>query len=200
MFESYVCREIGNFIWDGFTNPAAVGVRLQDILDGAALVGVDLTDKQKNSVLAHIDEPDKWNDDDEDTRDTIADATDSKDYAKMHAWLVFIVGDTTAENFEVVCESDAKNILEKFDRENDCHTMTVAAWKDTFADELKETNDPDERDAIEATAALLDNVDNNDLAINYVAADPMDFVILPYGATTREEQRLVRALGFSYYD
>lgn len=199
-FESYVTREIGSFIWDGFTDPAGVGVRLADILGGAALVGVDLTDAQKSSVLAHVEDVDEWTDDDESTRDAIADATDTQDYAKMHAWLAFIVGDTTAENFEVVCESNAENILEKFDRENECFTQTVKAWKDMLNDELKETNDPDERDYIEATAALLDDVDDSDLAINYVAADPMDFVILPYGATTKAEQKLCRDLGFTYYD
>ncbi|MCD5439819.1 hypothetical protein [Lactobacillus delbrueckii] len=46
-FNSYVTKEIGNFIWDGFCDPAGVGVDAAAILDGAALVGVDLTDEQK---------------------------------------------------------------------------------------------------------------------------------------------------------
>lgn len=200
MFESYVIKEISNFIWNGFTDPAGVGVRLQDILDGASLVGVDLTDAQKDSVLAHIDEPDEWTDDDEDTRDAIADATDELDYNKMLAWLTFVVGDTTASGLVKNWEDEAQEILDRFDRLNDCHTMTVAAWKDTFKDELKETSDPDERDAIKATAALLDDLDDNDLAINYVYCDPMDFTSLPYGATTKAERKLCRDLGFACYD
>lgn len=200
MFESYVIKEISNFIWNGFTDPAGVGVRLQDILDGASLVGVDLADAQKDSVLAHIDEPDEWTDDDEDTRDAIADATDELDYNKMLAWLAFVVGDNTAAGLVREWESEAASIVEKFDRENECFTQTVKAWKDTFADELEETSDPDDRDAIKATAALLDDLDDTDLAINYVATDPIDFTSLPYGATTKAEQKLCRDLGFAYYD
>ena len=195
-YESYVVREAGEFIWDGFCNPAGVGVRLQEILDGASLVGVDLTNEQKNGVLAHADEPDKWTDGDESTRDAIADATDNADYNQMKAWLSYIVGDSTAAGLVREWEEEAASIVEKFDRENDCFIQTAKAWKDTFADELKETSDPDERNAIEAAAALLDDVDDSDLAISYVASDPMDFIILPYGATTREEQRLVRALNW----
>lgn len=101
--------------------------------------------------------------------------------------------------YESYIVREAASIVEKFDRENECFTQTVAAWKDMFADELKETTDPDERDYIEATAALLDDVDDSDLATNYVASDPMDFVILPYGATTKAEQKLCRDLGFNYY-
>ena len=37
-FEAYVTREIGEFIWDGFTDPAGVGVNMFNILDGASLV------------------------------------------------------------------------------------------------------------------------------------------------------------------
>lgn len=200
MFEAYVTREIGEFIWDGFTDPAAVGVNLFNILDGAALVGVDLTDKQKNGVLAHVDEIDGWTSSDEEVRDAIADATDNADYAKMYAWLAYIVGDSTAAGLVREWESEAASIVEKFDRENECFTQTVKAWKDMFSTELKETSDPDERDYIEATAALLDDLDDSDLAINYVAADPMDFIILPYGATTKAEQKLCRDLGLNYYD
>lgn len=200
MFESYIVREAGEFIWDGFTDPAGVGVNLFDILNGASLVGVDLTDMQKEGVLAHVDEIDGWTSNDEEVRDTIAAATDMQDYAKMHAWLAFIVGDTTAAGLVREWKEEAASIVEKFDRENECFTRPVKAWKDTFADELKETSDPDERDYIKATAALLDDVDDSDLAINYVAADPMDFVILPYGATTKAEQKLCRDLGFAYYD
>lgn len=199
-FKEYATREIGSFIWDGFCDPAGVGVRLVDVLDGAALVGVDLTDAQKTSVLAHIDEPDEWNDDDESTRDAIADATDLQDYTKMHAWLAFVVGDQTAAGLVREWEEEAQAIVNRFDRKNYAFTQTAKAWKDTFSDELKETSDPDDRDYIKATAALLDDVEDNALAINYLAADPMDFVILPYGATTKAEQKLCRDLGFNYYD
>ncbi|MFV4940181.1 hypothetical protein VSS89_02985 [Lactobacillus delbrueckii subsp. lactis] len=81
-FKSYVTREIGNFLWDGFTDPASVGVNLFNLLDGAALVGVDLTDEQKNSVLAHVNEIDGWTSTDEEVRDLIAAATDCMDYKK----------------------------------------------------------------------------------------------------------------------
>ena len=39
-FKSYVTREIGNFLWDGFTDPASVGVNIFNLLDGAALAGL----------------------------------------------------------------------------------------------------------------------------------------------------------------
>lgn len=199
-YESYIVREIGEFIWDGFCDPAGVGVNLFNILGGAALVGVDLTEEQKNGVLAHADEIDGWASDDEEVGDAIADATDNADYDKMFAWLAFVVGDSTAAGLVREWEEEAASIVEKFDRENDCFTQTVKAWKDTFTDELKETSDPDERDYIQATAALLYGVEDNALAISYVTADPMDFVILPYGATTKAEQKLCRDLGFTYYD
>ncbi len=109
-YKSYVTREIGNFLWDGFTDPAGVGVNVFDILDGAALVGVDLTDDQKDGVLSHANYFGEWT-----------------------------------------------------------------------------SNDEDVRDAIEAVAALLDGFEDNTLAVNYVASDPIDFTILPYGATTKAD-------------
>lgn len=50
-FESYKIAEMSNFIWDGFTDPVAVGVNMSDILDGAAVAGVKLTSEQKGSIL-----------------------------------------------------------------------------------------------------------------------------------------------------
>ena len=44
-------NEIGEFIWDGFCDPAAVGVNIFNVLDGADLVGVHLTDEQKIACL-----------------------------------------------------------------------------------------------------------------------------------------------------
>lgn len=92
-----VVNEIGEFIWDGFCDPAAVGVNMFDILDGATIVGCNLTDEQKDSVLNHVNIFGEWTCDDETVRDAIAAATDCKDYEKMFSWLAFIVGDTTAE-------------------------------------------------------------------------------------------------------
>ena len=97
-FEGYVTREIGEFIWDGFTDAEGVGVSLEDILTGAHFVGVELTDDQIDSVIDHYTKPDKWGDEDEKIRDLIAAATDCEDYESMFAWLAFIVGDTTAED------------------------------------------------------------------------------------------------------
>lgn len=107
-FKSYVTREIGDFLWDGFTDPAGVGVNVFDILDGAALVGVDLTDEQKNSVLAHVSEIDGWTSADEEVRDLIAAATDCVDYEKMFDWLSFVVGDTTAGDLVKEWEEEAQ--------------------------------------------------------------------------------------------
>ena len=75
--------------------------------------------------------------------------------------------------------------------------MKIKEWKSVFSEELKETSDPDEQDAIKAAAALLDGSEDNDLAINYVASDPIDFVVLPYGATTRAEQKLCQDLAIN---
>lgn len=193
-FEAYVTREIGEFIWNGFCDPTGVGVRLADILEGATLVGVNLTDAQKTSVLAHIDDPDEWTDDDESTRDAIADATDIMSYEPMHDWLAFIVGDTTAADLAKAWEDEAQSIVDHFDRVNYCHTMTAGEWKNAFKEELKEATDDDERDAIKAAADLLDNEDNSALAICYEATDPIDFTILPYEASTQAEKRLCREL------
>lgn len=96
MDKDYITENIGEFLWDGFTNPQSVGVRLEDVLDGAALVGLKLTDEQKSSVLAHSEAPDDWTEDDENVRDLIADATDSKDFDKMYKWLEYVVGDIAA--------------------------------------------------------------------------------------------------------
>lgn len=196
-FEGYVTREIGNFIWDGFTDPAGVGVNVLDILDGAALVGVNLTEAQKEGVLNHVNDFGEWTSDDEEVRDAIAAATDCGDYKKMFAWLAFSVGDTTAADLVNNWESEAQSIIDRFDRVNEAHTQTVAAWKDTFIDELKETDDEDERDVIKAAAALLEGLEDNTLAINYVASDPVDFVALPYGATTKAEQKLCQSLALN---
>lgn len=95
-FKDYVTREIGEFLWDGFCDPAAIGVNLFDILDGAAIVGCNLTDGQKNGVLSHANDFGEWNTNDEEVRDLIAAATDCNDYKKMYDWLAYIVGDTTA--------------------------------------------------------------------------------------------------------
>ena len=96
-FEAYVTREIGKFIWDGFTDPAGVGVNMFDVLDGAAIVGVNLTKEQKDGVLSHVNDFGEWSSDDEEVRDAIATATDCVEFEKMYAWLSFVVGDTTAE-------------------------------------------------------------------------------------------------------
>ena len=193
-FEAYVTSKICEFIWDGFTDPAGVGVNMVDVLDGATLVGVNLTDMQKDSVLNHYENVDEWSSNDEEVRDAIAGATDCVDYNKMFDWLEFVVGDTTADEMVKNWQDEAQEILDRFDRENDCHTMTVKEWKSVFNDELKETTDDDERDSIKAAASLLDDLEDNTLAVNYVASDPIDFIILPYGATTRVEQKLCQDL------
>jgi hypothetical protein len=117
----------------------------------------------------------------------------------MFAWLAFIVGDTTADELVRNWELEAQEILDRFDRENDCHTMKIKEWRSAFSEELKETSDPDEQDAIKAAADLFDDDDleENDFAINYVACDPIDFVVLPYGATTRAEQKLCMDLAIN---
>lgn len=112
-FKNYVTRKIGNFLWDGFTDPAGVGVNLFSLLDGASLVGVDLTDEQKESVLAHVDEIYGWTSDDEEVRDAIAAATDCMDYTKMHAWLAFVVGDTTAAALVKEWKEEAQEIVDR---------------------------------------------------------------------------------------
>ena len=112
----------------------------------------------------------------------------------MLAWLTFIVGDTTAGGLVKEWEEEGQEILDRFDRVNDCHTQTVKEWEETFAEELQETEDQDERAAIKAAAALLDGESPEALAVCYVATDPVDFTILPGGATTKAEQRLCRNL------
>ncbi|MFV4971562.1 hypothetical protein VST14_03890 [Lactobacillus delbrueckii subsp. allosunkii] len=193
-FKAYVTHEIGSFLWDGFTDPAGVGVNMFDILDGASLVGINLTDEQQNSVLIHANDFGEWTSDDEEIRDAIAAATDCEDYGKMFAWLAFIVGDTTAAGLVKEWEEEAQEILDRFDRENEAHTMTVKEWKETFAEELQATEDPEERAAIKAAAALLDGENPESLAVCYVATNPIDFTILPYGATTKAEKALCRDL------
>jgi Xaa-Pro aminopeptidase len=196
-YSAYVIREMSDFIWDGFCDPAAVGVNIFDILDGASLVGVKLTPAQRDSVISHSNDFGEWTSDDEEVRDAIAAATDCVDYEKMYAWLSFIVGDTTAAGLVKNWEEEAQTILDRFDRVNEAHTMTVKSWKDTFSEELKETKDEDERDAIKAAASLLDGLEDSALAICYVATDPVDFVVLPYGATTQAEQKLCRELALN---
>lgn len=112
-FESYVTREIGRFLWDGFTDPAGVGVNMFDILDGAALVGVDLTDEQKDSVIRHMGDVDLWTPEDEEVRDAIAAATDCMDYEKMFDWLSFVVGDTTAAAMVKEWEEEAQEFADR---------------------------------------------------------------------------------------
>ena len=111
--EEHMATEIGEFIWDGFCDPAGVGVNIFNILDGAYLVGVHLTDEQKNSVLNHANAFDEWNTDDEEIRDLIAAATDCKDYEKMFSWLAFIVGDTTADDLAKEWELEAEESFKK---------------------------------------------------------------------------------------
>lgn len=96
-YEKNVIREIGEFLWDGFTDPDGLGVDAADILDGAALAGLHLTEAQKESVITHMEDVDSWSDQDEAVRDLIADATDDATYEQLFAWLAFVVGDTTAE-------------------------------------------------------------------------------------------------------
>jgi hypothetical protein len=193
-FESYVAREIGEFIWDGFCDPAGVGVNMFDILDGAHLVGVDLTDNQKNGVLSHSNNFGEWTSNDATVRDLIAAATDCEDYGKMFAWLAFVVGDTVAANLVENWEEEAQTIVDRFDRLNECHTMTVAAWLACYQEEAAKATDPEEKGAIQEAAALLDGEDPEALAVCYVATDPVDFTVLPYGATTQAEKALCRGL------
>lgn len=96
-FKNYVTRKIGEFLWDGFCDPAAVGVNIFDILDGAGLVGVNLTNEQKDSVLNHSNDYGEWTSNDEEVRDLIAAATDCEDFEKMFSWLAYVVGDDTAK-------------------------------------------------------------------------------------------------------
>lgn len=196
-FEAYVTREMGQFIWDGFIDPAGVGINMSDLLDGAAVAGVMLTPAQKDSVLNHFENIDEWTSDDEEVRDAVAFATDHATYEQLFDWLTDIVGDTTAMELVKNWQDEAQEILDRFDRENDSHTMTVKEWKSVFNDELKETTDDDEWEAIKATADLLEDLEDNDLAINYVASDPIDFVVLPYGATTKAEQKLCQDLAIN---
>lgn len=167
-YKNYVTREIGAFIWDGFTDPAGVGVNLFNLLDGAALVGVDLTDEQKEGVLNHGNTFGEWTSDDEEVRNAIAAATDMQDYEKMFDWLAFVVGDTTA-------------------------AALVKEWKE----EAARATDPEERDAIEAALAVLDGESPEALAVCYVATDPVDFTVLPGGATTQAERKLCRELALN---
>ena len=199
-FKDYITREIGNFIWDGFTDPAGVGVNMFNILDGAHLVGVNLTDAQKDSVLNHSNDFGEWSSSDEEIRDSIAIATDIQDYEKMYAWLEFIVGDNTATGLVKEWEEEAQEILDRFDRVNDCHTMTVKEWKNMFDEELQETEDLDERETIKTALAIFDNLkeeDDENLAVNYVDAEPIDFTILPWGAATKAEKRLCQDLALN---
>lgn len=90
-------------------------------------------------------------------------------------------------------KEEAQEIVDRFDRLNDCHTMTVGEWL-AYYQEAAETTDPEERDAVTAAAALLDGEDPEALAVCYVATDPVDFTVLPYGATTAAEKQLCRDL------
>lgn len=193
-FKKYVTREIGAFIWDGFTDPAGVGVNMFDILDGASIVGVKLTDTQKDSVLNHSNNFGEWSSNDEEARDAIAAATDCEDYEQMFAWLAFVVGDTTAAALVKEWEEEAQAILDRFDRVNNCHATSVAAWLACYQEEAARATDPEERDAIRAAASLLDGEDPETVAVCYVATDPVDFTVLPGGATTQAERKLCRDL------
>ena len=201
-FEAYVTREIGNFIWDGFTDPAGVGVNVVDILEGAAAVGLNFTSRQIDAVLAHGDDFGEWSFSDEVVKQAIADATDIRDYRKMLAWLAFVVGDTTAADLVKGWQEEARDIVSRFDRRNfnkdeDSVTLPVKVWRDMLKEDLKETEDPDDRDAIKATAALLDGEDSDALAIQYVMDDPADFKVLPSDANTRDELVLCRDLALN---
>ena len=112
-FEAYVTRKIGEFLWDGFCDPAGVGINMFDLLDGAYLVGLKLTTEQKDSVLNHLNDSDEWSSNDEKIRDAIAAATDCMDYEKMYAWLAFVVGDTTAEALVKEWEEEAQKSFKK---------------------------------------------------------------------------------------
>lgn len=112
-FKNYVTKEIGAFIWDGFTDPAGVGVNMFDILEGASIVGVKLTDTQKDSVLIHANDFGEWTSTDEEVRDLIAAATDNEDYEKMFDWLTFIVGDTTAAGLVKEWKDEAQEIVDR---------------------------------------------------------------------------------------
>ncbi|MCD5439820.1 hypothetical protein [Lactobacillus delbrueckii] len=148
-------------------------------------------------MLVHGGDFGEWNSSNEEVRGAIAAATDMQDYEKMYAWLAFVVGDTTAAALVKEWEDEAQEVLDRFDREHEAHTMTVKEWRGVFAEELQATEDQDEQDAITAAAALLDGEDPEALAVNYVASDPVDFTILPYGATTKAEKALCRELALN---
>lgn len=193
-YKNYVTKEIGSFIWGGFCDPAGVGVNIFNLLDGAAVAGLNLTEAQKNGVLVHGGDFGEWTSNDEEIRDLIAAATDCEDYGKMFAWLSFVVGDTTAAGLVKEWEEEAQSILDRFDRQNDAHTMTAGEWLACYQEEAARATDPEERDAIKAAAALLDGEDPEALAVCYVASDPVDFIVLPYGASTQAEKTLCRDL------
>lgn len=86
------------FLWDAFSDADAVGVKLDDLLSWPGLATYyGLTQKQIDSVEAHYYAPEKWTKQDEEARDKVAAATDSEDFEALYSWLVWAVGDQTAE-------------------------------------------------------------------------------------------------------
>lgn len=144
----------------------------------------------------------EWTSDDEVVKQEIADATDLRDYQKMYAWLAFVVGDTTVADLVKGWQEEARDIVTRFDRRNfnrgeDSVTLPVKVWRDMLKADLKDTTDPDDRDAIKAAAALLEDEDPDALAIQYVMDDPADFKVLPYEASTQAELVLCRDLALN---
>ena len=88
-----VVNEIGEFIWDGFCDPAAVGVSLNDLLTWP---GLHLTNDQVISAEYRFYDPEAWSEDNEAVRDIVAAATDCEDFDSLYCWLIWTVGDQTA--------------------------------------------------------------------------------------------------------
>lgn len=207
-FESYITREAGNYLWDAFCDPAGLGVNVAALLKGAAAVGLQLTDEEIDSILSHGGKFGEWNEfqnwpaEDEIVRQEIADATDLKDFKAMLTWLTAVVGEEEAAGLVKEWQEEAREIVSRFDRCNfnraeDSITLPVKEWWGMLEEELKETDDPDDRDAIKAAAALIEDEDPDALAIQYVMDDPADFTVLPYQASTREEKILCRDLALN---
>lgn len=112
-FSEKQIQEMQEFLWDGFCNADAVGVKIKDVLTGAKFVGAKLTDDQIQSVIDHYQDPEpdptlawsndqyqesNWTEGDEAVKDMIADATDSTNGEKLYQWLAWVVGDQTADD------------------------------------------------------------------------------------------------------
>ncbi len=87
-----------DFLWDSFCNADSVGVNALDVMTGAKFVGLKLTDDQIQGVLDHYHEPGNRSEGDEEVKDMIADATDCSDGDKLYQWLVWAVGNQTADD------------------------------------------------------------------------------------------------------